>query len=232
MTPEYSPAKTLRLAKPVSAALVVARRRWSADEKAELLACFARSGKLRPVECDPAGGSRQASTLLCAEPLRRGRPGARLRSRYRSAFGLGSGRSRSQRRGRMAPRCAKPQARLEGSGRPSARRAGTAALHSRVVALRLAASTDGAATFQLLPASPAPRRPFRPLRAPGTPARPTSYASYSPFRYYVAALRVRAVARLAPNLSLGANFSPTDQARHSPPYHSLTDVSGHRGRVA
>lgn len=45
MKPECSPAKTLRLAKPVSVAQVVARQRWSADEKAELLACFARSGK-------------------------------------------------------------------------------------------------------------------------------------------------------------------------------------------
>ena len=39
--------------------------------------------------------------------------------------------------------------------------AGTAALHSFVVPLRLVACTDGAATFQLVPASTAPRRPFR-----------------------------------------------------------------------
>jgi hypothetical protein len=47
----------------------------------------------------------------------------------------------------------------------------TAALHSFVVPLCLVASTDGAATFQLVPASTAPRRPFRRLRAPGTRAR-------------------------------------------------------------
>ena len=55
MTPEYSPAKTLRLAKPGSAALVVARHRWSADEKAELLACFARSGKSAAQFCRETG---------------------------------------------------------------------------------------------------------------------------------------------------------------------------------
>lgn len=55
MTPESSPAKTLRLAKPVSAALVIARRRWSAAEKAELLAGFARSGKSASQFCRETG---------------------------------------------------------------------------------------------------------------------------------------------------------------------------------
>lgn len=55
MTPEYSPAKTLRLAKPVSAFPVVARRRWSSDEKERLLACFARSGKSASQFCRETG---------------------------------------------------------------------------------------------------------------------------------------------------------------------------------
>jgi transposase-like protein len=55
MTPEYSPAKTLRLAKSVSTALVVARRRWSAEEKALLLAGFARSGQSAAQFCRETG---------------------------------------------------------------------------------------------------------------------------------------------------------------------------------
>lgn len=58
MTPAYSPAspaKTLRPAKTVSASPVVARRRWSADEKDRLLACFARSGKSASQFCRETG---------------------------------------------------------------------------------------------------------------------------------------------------------------------------------
>jgi len=65
MTPEYLPAKTLRLAKPVSAALVVARRRWSADEKAELLACFARSGKSAAQFCRETGLCQPTFSAWC-----------------------------------------------------------------------------------------------------------------------------------------------------------------------
>jgi transposase-like protein len=55
MTPEYSPAKTPRLAKPISALPVVARRRWTSDEKERLLADFARSGQSASQFCRETG---------------------------------------------------------------------------------------------------------------------------------------------------------------------------------
>ncbi len=70
MTPEYSPAKTLRLAKPVPTALVVARRRWSSDEKAELVACFARSGKSAAQFCREMGLCQPTFSAWCRQGAR------------------------------------------------------------------------------------------------------------------------------------------------------------------
>jgi len=90
----------------------------------------------------------------------------------------------------MAPRCAKPRARLDGSRRRA--RGPRTRGPARAAALRLNASTDGAASFQLVPASTAPRRPFRRARSWNTRAqnsaalrvacRSLPYASRSPFR--------------------------------------------------
>lgn len=68
---------------------------------------------------------------------------------------------RRARRGRTAPRSAKPRARPEGIGAASPRANDTRPGPRRCAALRLNACTDGAAAFQLVPASTAPRRPFR-----------------------------------------------------------------------
>ena len=106
----------------------------------------------------------------------------------------------------------------EPAGQEHAARPAPLCCTPRVVPLRSDASTDGAATFQLVPASTAPRRPFRRLRAPGTPAR-KPYASRSPFRSFVAPLRTRAAARcarLAPGLAPGANQSPRCARLNSP----------------
>ena len=149
-------------------------------------------------------------------PARRGPRSAhrlppRLNRRNEQTRRVGASRRRSRRprlallrrarEGRTAPRCAitagsprrlwaaSPRAKTRGPAR-------VALLHSFVVTRRLVASTVGAATLQLVPASVAPRRPFRRLRAPGTPARkttpfalltarrcaPCAYASRSAFR--------------------------------------------------
>jgi hypothetical protein len=134
------------------------------------------------------------------EQTRRVGAARRLKRRPRLAL------LRRARRGRMAPRCAKPRARPEGIGAASPRAKDTRPGPRRCAALRLNASTDGAATLHLVPGSAPPRRPFRRARSWNTRAqnsaalrvacRSLPYASRSAFRSFVAALRARA-ARLA-----------------------------------
>lgn len=78
MTPEFPPAKLPRPARTISTALVVRRRRWSAAEKEQLLACFERSGQSASRFCREAGlcqptfsaWRRQATQTVSAAPTR------------------------------------------------------------------------------------------------------------------------------------------------------------------